>query len=99
AWPDANNDGRIDGASPILRETSLKIWHNGTAITGQCANATYRPANCTTTCCDQSANTWAFQTMSFSEFSLGEPACTAVSIPKLKASKLTLPGGDDKFGF
>jgi hypothetical protein len=67
AWPDADNDGIIDGTN--IKERNLRILKNGVPITESCAQEP--------TSCDMSANVFSIQVISLSQFALFEPINTA----------------------
>jgi cysteine-rich repeat protein len=97
-WPDtAPADGVVDGLG--VDETTLKLYKNGVAITGQCGGVTYQPASCTAACCDTAANTWSIDVSSFSEYVLDAASCATFAKPKLTLGKILPPGGDDVLAF
>lgn len=95
AWPDADNDGKVDGTK--IREKNLKVYRNGVQVPGTttCANQTCSAG----ACCSAAFNTWTLQVSQFSEWAVGLPPCAAVQESKLTLSKMLPPGGDDKLGF
>ncbi|MHC4344993.1 MAG: hypothetical protein ACYSUP_09945 [Planctomycetota bacterium] len=62
SWPDADNDGYIDGTN--IREANLQVLKDGKAITKNCASEK--------TACDMAANRFSVQVTSFSDFVLFE---------------------------
>jgi hypothetical protein len=95
AWPDANDDGTVDGTN--IREKNLKVYRNAAAIPGTstCESQPCTPA----ACCDTAANTWTVQVPHFSEWAPGLEPCVEVTASKLTLTKLLAPAGDDKLSF
>ena len=60
SWPDADDDGRVDGTN--VQERNLIITKDNVAITGRCWEE--QPA------CDMDENAWSFQVESLSEICL-----------------------------
>ncbi len=97
-WPDtAPADGLVDGLG--VDETTLKLYKNGVAITGQCSGVAYQPATCGAACCDPTTNTWTVSVSSFSEYVLDAASCAVFEKPKLTLAKILLPAGDDTLAF
>jgi len=95
AWPDADNNGKIDGTS--TQEKNLLITKDNVAVTGRC-NQESNPA--AVPFCDQAANTFTLEVTSLSEFVLLvliEPAGTLPDGASVPGTPLTVerqPGGD-----
>jgi hypothetical protein len=67
SWPDADNDGIIDGtSSPPVQEKNIIVTKDNVAITGRCDSVPVDPN--TGLGCDQTANTFTFQVSGFSLF-------------------------------
>ena len=97
-WPDTTPaDGLVDGVG--VDETTLKLYKNGLAITGQCGGLAYQPGTCSTVCCDTTANTWNVAVASFSEYVLDAATCATFEKPKLTLGKILAPAGDDTLAF
>jgi len=97
-WPDvAPENGFVDGLG--VDEGTLRVYRNGSAITGQCRTPAYQTGTCTTECCDVVANTWAVNVSSFSEYVLDADVCATYEKPKLTLGKLLAPQGDDTLTF
>lgn len=97
-WPDAApQNGIVDGLG--VAESTLRLFRNGVAITGQCSEAAHQPATCTTACCDPTANTWTMAVATFSEYALDAAPCASFEKPKLTLGKLLAPAGDDTLTF
>jgi hypothetical protein len=83
AWPDADDDGEVDGQSPKMVERFLRVWQDGAVVSGECQEPMHEAPVCDTACgglpccCDRSANTWTIAVTSFSEFLLGTEILTA----------------------
>jgi hypothetical protein len=82
-WDDANDDGIVDGSSPALAESGLKVWRNGSLVAGPCDAPAFQPSACTTACCDVESNSWTLQLGGFSEYVLGVVDYTPVPGKKL----------------
>jgi cysteine-rich repeat protein len=65
-WPDANNDGVVDGTT--LGEGQLKVYRNGKPFTQACVTPAYQPGVCSNVCCDRVQNSFELQLTSFSEY-------------------------------
>jgi cysteine-rich repeat protein len=74
-WPDANNDGNVDGFNPPVSEGSLAVGKDGVALSGPCSDPTFQQPLCTAACCDPAANTWTLALTSFSEFLVARRGC------------------------
>jgi parallel beta-helix repeat protein len=72
-WPDADNDGIIDGTS--IREDSLMVVKNGNAITNRCSQCSSGMP-----LCDRTQNYFAVQVMSLSDFALFQPDHTQIYV-------------------
>jgi hypothetical protein len=95
AWPDANNNGIVDGTN--IREKNLKVYRNGAVIPG---TTTCQSQTCTAAaCCNMAANTWSVQVTQFSEWAVGSEPCVGVDTAKLILRKVLSPAGDDKLTF
>jgi CSLREA domain-containing protein len=94
SWPDADaSPGVIDGTSIV--EIFLRIFQNGTAITGLCGSL---PCG-TVPCCNTTANTFTVQVASFSEFAVGQDnTCVPDALGKatLDLTHLKPPPTDDR---
>ena len=94
SWPDADDSpGVIDGT--MITELFLRIFQNGTAITGTCASQPCGAAPC----CNTNANTFTIQTSSFSEFAVveGSPCVPApLAGARLTLAHLAAPPTDDR---
>lgn len=97
SWPDADNDGRVDGT--VLSERALLVWRNGKPLTGQCWAKKHQPSDCTTACCRMDLNIWTLQVDQFSEYVVAEQPCVEVDGAQLKLTKLDTPAGDDGLVF
>jgi hypothetical protein len=79
-WDDADGNGIVDGYGSTfeLRETNLRVWRNGVAVTGLCGAAAHQAPTCATACggrrccCDMAANTWELEVLGFSQWVVGE---------------------------
>jgi hypothetical protein len=65
-WPDADNDGVVDGTT--LAEGKLKVYRNGKPFTQACVTPVYQPGVCSNVCCDRVQNSFELQLTSFSEY-------------------------------
>lgn len=83
SWPDADDDGDVDGVSPRLGEDKLKVWRDGKQLTGRCSDPTFQAPACTTACCDMDANTWTLIVGGFSEFVVAEAEYSEVNGSKI----------------
>jgi hypothetical protein len=72
-WPDADDDGRIDGTN--INEENVVITKDDVAITGRCK---FEPG------CDTAANTFVVQVDSLSSFTVFDPDAPA-ALPEVKA--------------
>jgi hypothetical protein len=90
-WPDADNDGIVDGTNPPLLETDLHFYRNGVALFAETCGA--RPAEC-----DRNANAWTITVTHFSEYTLAR-GCVAATGAQLKLTKLATAPGDDGLAF
>ncbi len=75
SWPDANNDGFVDGVSPQVPESVLRVWQDGIPFAGSCGDPAHQGPGCSPACCNPSANTWTLETGVLSEFSIGPEIC------------------------
>jgi len=72
-WPDADDDGLVDGTA--IAETSLRVYQDGQAITATCAEI----GGCGSyPCCNASLNRIAVRVTSFSEFVILSEPCVTV---------------------
>jgi hypothetical protein len=65
SWPDADNDGKIDGTN--IQEKNVRISKDNDCITGQCSA---EPVNGVGAECDMDGNTFSIEVNSFSVFTL-----------------------------
>jgi hypothetical protein len=105
-WPDADDDGEVDGQPQKMVEKKLRVWQDGTVISGECQDPPHQAPGCTTACggltccCDESANTWTIAVTSFSEFLLGTEILTVgVEAKKLVVLDKLLATGRAKVVF
>jgi CSLREA domain-containing protein len=94
SWPDADMvPGVIDGTS--IMETALRIFQNGTPITGTCGT---QPCG-VPPCCNPAANTFTVTVTSFSELAVvDDTACTPepLAAAVLRLGHIAPPPGDDR---
>jgi len=75
AWSDADNDGFVDGISPPLPESDLKVWLDRVQVTDACGAPQSQSSACGTACCDPVANRWSVSVDTLGRFVLGGAAC------------------------
>ncbi len=80
SWPDADNDGIVDGTQ--IQEKTLRVTKDGIAITDQCQ--AYSPPDGSAPDCDMEANSFSFQVSSLSIFVLvAYPPVVSLNIPDM----------------
>lgn len=74
-WDDADNDGFVDGISPPLPESDLKVWLDRSELTAPCGAPQSQSSACGAACCDPQANRWSLSVDGLGRFVLGGASC------------------------
>jgi hypothetical protein len=79
-WPDADDDGIVDGTT--IPEETLAVYKDGSLLMNRCALLLPGPCTSIGLCCDRTANEMAVQISSLSEF-------VVVSVPDVPSTTTT----------
>jgi hypothetical protein len=79
-WPDANDDGIVDGTT--IPEESLAVYKDGNQVMNRCSLLLPGPCTSVGLCCDRTLNEMVVELFSFSEF-------VVVSVPESETTTTT----------